>query len=324
VLEPMVVRLCASIRTFGGSAAQSPIYAVSPRFSAPLAASTLQAFDRLHVRHVTRHARHRFDWYHFLNKPLSMLAASEVSGEATLVWLDADTLVVRDPIDLRIDDAEALGACVPCNDIGIASGGADDPRDRYWKQLCDIAQVRLEDLPVICLHGSDRPVRLYLQAGVFCVRRDSRLINAYFEMCERLLSSRVVLHDGPHWLEQIALGLALVQEGLNWRQLPWTVNYAIGSFMPENFERPEFPRVQILHYHDMATPANFASFVTRMQAVGPEQTAWLREIGPAVNPQSRVSKLVELPVKLMRKLQRRLHMARSRQLTAAPAQLQPT
>jgi hypothetical protein len=313
-LEAMVLRLCASIRKFGGRMSERPIYAVTPRFSAPLARGTLDAFERLNVRHIAKTTPHRFGWYHFLNKPLSMLAAFEANEDSLLVWLDADTLVVREPAGLHLAHDEAVGACAPCHDI-IGSTGPDDPRDAWWKELCAIARLPLESLPLIKTHGADRSIRLYLQAGVFGVRRDSRFAEAYLHMCERLLSSRVCLYNGPHWLEQIALGFAVLAGGFAWRQWPWRVNYAVGSFLPERFERPEFIEAEILHYHDALAPAYFPTFVERLRKLSGVQAEWLTEQGAVNDPQSLASKMAGLPVNMKRKVQRKLHVLRSRTLT---------
>lgn len=316
-LESMVVRLCASIRKFGGAGASTAaIYAVSPRFSAPLARTTLESLEALNVHHVARPVAHRFGWYHFLNKPLSVLAALEAGGDEVLAWVDADTLVVREPTGLSLADDEAAGACAPCEDI-IGSTGPNDPRDAFWKELCAIAGVPLDSLPLIRTHASsDRSIRLYLQAGVFGIRRSSGFAEAYLRMCERLLSSRVCLYNGPHWLEQIALGLALLEGNFKWRQWPWRANYAVGSFLPDRFERPEFAEAEILHYHDALAPAHFPAFVGQMRKLRGGQAEWLAEQGPAGDPQGLASKMVGLPVSVKRKIQRRLHVMRSRTLTA--------
>jgi hypothetical protein len=92
------------------------------------------------------------------------------------------------------------------------------------------------------------------------------------------------------------------------------VNYAVGSFLTDRFERKDFADAQILHYHDALTRSYFDHFVEQLKTLGGGQAEWLAGFGPVDDPQNYLSKLIGLPSKMKRKLQRRLHVMQSRTL----------
>ena len=53
--------------------------AVTPRFGPPLARATRRRFSELGVRHVRLRSHPRYAWYHYLNTPIALAAAEELT-----------------------------------------------------------------------------------------------------------------------------------------------------------------------------------------------------------------------------------------------------
>ena len=147
------------------------------------------------------------------------VAMSYLEARATtdyVAFVDSDVLFAGEPEALVSGE---FTACVHSTKH-LASSGPEDARDPLWAQLCRVAKVELDDLPWVETHFDRARIRLYFNSGVFSYRRDSGFGQAWAQLCRALLDARVGPSDSKnHFLEQISLGLALVQAGLQWQPI---------------------------------------------------------------------------------------------------------
>ncbi len=316
LLEAMTVRLVESLRKFGGRFRDIQVIAVKPRRGPPLVKSTLTRLDELGVRFVSRAATSKYSWYHFLNKPLTLLAAEEYVTTESIAWLDADLLFFGEPTSLGLSSQTDFSASAPDNDV-MASGGPADPNDVCWRVIADILGVVLEQLPYQVTRVEKRRIRLYWQGGIFVYRRQSGFSQTYMTSCLKLLDAKVVFSNGAHWLEQMALTFATASLKLRCAELPWSHNYATASYLESQFDPLEFSTACVVHYHDSMGPHFFPRFLEYVCRYQPHAFEWLSSVGAIVSPAPESHRIIAKLLRVPRGVQRLLHRSRSRLVAAA-------
>jgi hypothetical protein len=306
----MAVRMVESLRRFGGSLSDAPVVAVKPRFGPPLARSTLGRFEELGVRFIRMRSHPRFAWFHYLNKPLAMLAAEQSSDADILVWVDADVLVREEPSAFVLP-ADVAFTAGPTDYGVVGTTGPNDIHDPYWRAICDALGLELEELPWLTTYVEQERIRFYLNAGIFAYRRRTGLAEHWLRTCIRALDARVgFAESGETRLEQVGLGLTVLQQGLPWTPLPHTHNLAFASYLDDDYDAALMSSARLLHYHDSLEPHHWDDFLHTAEETWPELAAWLRPLQPIANPAPRHWQLAGEVVRIARGLPRRMYRAR--------------
>jgi hypothetical protein len=287
--------MVTSLRKHGGRFAHAPVVAVTPRFGPPLSKSTLQVFDALNVVYIRRPNKTRYSWFKFLNKPLALVAAEEFVNSEAIGFLDSDLLIVDEPEKLALLPSEDfLGFPVECKEMGTIGPG--DPYEAFWRELCRIVNIEIDDLPWVVTAETNQRVRLYLNGGIFVYRRSSGFSKSYLDFCMRFLDSRVATKAegyGEGIKEMSSVGFAVVKLGLRWRALPYSHDYVMGSRTHSSWYREDLLRqARIVHYHDSMWPPFFSVFTECLQRTHPEVGEWLASLGPIRNEASAQWRLV--------------------------------
>ena len=318
-LEALTVRLVQSLRRNGGRFAACPILAVTARFGPPLARSTQRVLKNLGVEHLRTPSHPRFAWYHYLNKPIALELAEQVATTPQIAFLDSDVLMLGEPMELLLGDDEDFAACAP--DDGIV--GTTGPGSRYedsWRAICRVLGLSLDDLPWVTTCLDAKRIRLYWNSGVFAFRRGLSFGTSYLQACCDVLDAGGGFpNNGEHNLDQVVLGLVMLKLRMRWRALSGSHNYAMASYLPEQYEPSRFADAAILHYHDSMGPHFFEQFLARIAQVHPEQLEWLRGSGPLVNPAPLRWRLTSQALRVARGLPRRAYRNRVRAMDGRSA-----
>src|SRR5439155_16055779 len=139
-------------------------------------------------------------------------------GTDAIAWVDSDILFLREPTELELSNEIDFVASAP--DAGvIGSAGAGDPNDPFWERSAALIGKRADDLPWV--RTSDgHLIRFYVNSGLFVYRRASGLGREYLANCKNFLKLRVPrTHSQVHFMDQVMLGLSVIQLGLSWRML---------------------------------------------------------------------------------------------------------
>ena len=297
-LETQVLRMVESLRRFGGSFSDCPVWAVKPRFGPPLAGHTRREFDRLKVdfRRTTRNDPH--DWYAYINKTRALILAEAEAPTEYVGWLDADLLITGEPTDLLPRDGEDVTACSSDN-----AGGTTGPGDKcepFWREACAAVGLDVEHLPWVTTEREGDRIRLYWNSGVFAFRKGCGLAAEHDRCTTRLLDVNLgSAVTGVFFTEQYGLALAAAKLNLRYRQLPHSHNYEMGSAIHERWYREDKLRAaRIVHYHDFMWPAFWPTFLDCLKATHPAVATWLESLGPLNNEAPFVYRAV---TKLLRK-----------------------
>ena len=312
-LEELVPRWAESVRRFGGAHSKTHLMAVAPRIGSPISRRTRERLRDLDVDLVVSRRVRSYGWYHFLNKPLTLQAAERLSGAEVIAWFDADTLVTAEPNSIMLPSDVDFTAAAPDNDI-VGSSGVGDPHEPMWRFVCGRVGLQPDDLPWLVSHVERRRIRLYWQGGVFAYRRSTGYASCYLETCLELLRARVVWYNGAQWLEQMAIGLAMVRMGLRWYELPGSYNYCVASFLREQFDPEQFRRARVIHYHDAMNAHFWCEWLEYLRKYQPHVFEWIKEEGPLANRTPTGHRVVNEALRMARGIPRRVHRMRSRTL----------
>jgi lipopolysaccharide biosynthesis glycosyltransferase len=303
-----------SLRRWGGSLANAPLIAVTPRAGPRIGATTHASFEKHEVRYVRESTSSRYAWFRFYNKPLAVAAADAIAATDTIGWLDSDILFVGDPELLRLAEGEDFAACASDKEMG--SSGPADPFDRIWRANCEALGIDLEALPWVETEREKVRIRRYWNGGVFVYRRQSGFGNHYLETCTRLLDARNRLDVEAFSIgifEMSAITLAAHRLGLKWRSLPFSHNSIMGSRSHHQWYREEQLReARIVHYHDAMWPWFWETFLACLKATHPEVEEWLREVGPMRNEATLPRRLWARALRSMREREERKYIASCR------------
>jgi len=310
-LEVGTVRLAESLRRWGGSFSDAPLFAVTPRSGPGLSKATLEAFERLKVTYLRRTPKSSYSWFKFYNKPMAMTIAEEVAKTDCVAWLDSDLLIVGEPSELRLEDGKDFVACASDKEMG--SSGPDDPYDPLWRANCGVLGIDVDTLPWLVTEEEKVRIRMYWNGGLFVYRKSTKFGARYLQTCTQLMDARHRTTAPGFSIginEMSAIGLAVHQMGLKWRALPYSHNYSVGSKTHAQWYREERLRAaRIVHYHDSMWPWFWDTFVQCLRATHPLVAEWLSPLGPMSNEASFLNRAWGKVVREIRERQWREYVA---------------
>lgn len=308
-LELQTIRLTESIRRNGGSISNLKIIAVRPRRGPSISLSSRKILQDLQVDVLEEITNREFAWQHYTNKPLALLAAERVAPADQYIWLDSDMLVLDDPSEFWLGHNEDFAACAS-DKGGIGSAGPHDLKDGIWQRSTELLGLSISDLPwvVTCIEGER--IRFYINAGVFSYRGGLGFADAYYGNCISFLRNRIgQTHQEVHFMDQIALGLAVQKLQLRWRLLTYSHNYVLHSKLLHWFEQSEANRAKVWHYHDMMEVSNWNTFCELVRKTNNPISAYLAALGP-IEENGSVNTIVRKELlRVVRGMRRRLYYA---------------
>jgi hypothetical protein len=227
-----VAVLLASLRRFGGTVAGAPVVVgVDESVREPA-----RALEQPGVRLVPLELPTGARGYPYAYKAYAAARAETLVADSadTLIWLDAEILVLAPPTPLVLDGghAVALRPVYLRNAIGLAP---DQPVDAYWSPILADNRIDLERLPVVVTEVDGQKVRGYFNCGAIAVRPSLGLFQEWARQMSRRLADadyqqnacaeplhRVFLHQAV----LSAIIVARTEPG-QWRWLPRECGYPL-------------------------------------------------------------------------------------------------
>lgn len=304
-LEPEVVMMVRTLRAFGGRFSQCPVLAIQPRTGPSIAKSTLRELEKLQVSYIKRPLRHRFDWLGFANKPQAAVMADELARTRHVAWLDADVLVVAEPValDAAENNAHEVLACV--EELGPVSTGPGDRFEPFWQAMAEGAGMP-EGMPFVTTGPSGKRIRLHFNSGVFRFHRGSGFANRYLELFEKLYALRIMPKDDPTMFlhEQIIFSMAAASWRGGFAALDPVYNFHAEPMYEGLYPADHYDRALLLHWHGSLRMQDFRdTFVQRLQAAVPVLASMVQSSLPLEAPRSVLPRLRRALLSRLRKRQ---------------------
>lgn len=170
--------LAQSLRAFGGSLAGSPVMALIPMGGAlpPELEAEMRAGQVSAVPFALPPPLN--------DVPLAERAAGAAQAEVAaqgvaklLVWLDSDTLILREPVGLGIPPEARIG-CRPV-DLRLIGSPWDEAPDHLWKSIYAGCGVDGERVFPVRTTIEGQPIRAYFNAGCLVARPEARLLRRW-------------------------------------------------------------------------------------------------------------------------------------------------
>lgn len=178
--------LIKSIRAYGGSYSQSPIYVVlADPVNFPCEELTSEGVTLLPAN-VDRSVRE----YPLAIKAFAAASVERLLGKSsgTLAWFDPETIVLGplDDLDLKGRQAAALRPVFLVNDIGLLP---EAPANAYWAPIYSAMNLASDRVPVVETVVDGKLVKAYYNCGIFSIRPNRGILQNWAQQLAPLLSN---------------------------------------------------------------------------------------------------------------------------------------
>jgi hypothetical protein len=198
-LESEALLLVESLRRFGGSCAQAPVYAFAPRAGHEPGPETVERLEALGTTVVTEPLVERFEEIPTFNKvSVSAWAERELDHE-TLVFTDTDSIFLGEPSELVGGDWVAAVRPVDRRIAGSRGKGKNEP---FWRKM--YAELGVKAEPFVETTVGQTRIRAYWNTGLVAARRSAGLFGAWEQALTRLFDARIVQKRWPQFMDQLS------------------------------------------------------------------------------------------------------------------------
>lgn len=295
VLEAQALLLFESIRLYAGRFRDCPVYAFSPREGHAISRSARGTLDKLRVTYSDANLNWECPEYGSANRVAAAAHAEEIYDHELLVVLDSDTLFLREPDRILLPPAVDV-AVRPVDVKGMCTAGADDPFDKYWRDLCRSSGVDYEAIPWTQSFVDHERIKASYNGGLVIVRAKLGILQQWARFFFASVRQRLTPYAEPWWLRsgvswvdsgaskwwgsnQAALSLAIWSSTRRVQELPPTYNYPLHQHQRIDAETigSVFPELVHVHYHWLLEEASDANpLFDRGGPLSAEQEQWLR------------------------------------------------
>lgn len=186
-----------SIRAFAGRYADAPIWLMVPEHVERLPASLRVELNKNNVRLLAFDKGGVDDDFPFAGKTIAAGAAEALAEDHSpfLVWMDRDSLLIREPIPLLMADNKAFGYR-PVDHTLIGSRTSEAPGP-FWSRIYSFCGVDEGKLRPMVTSVDEQAIRPYFNAGLLVVRPGRELLRTWSETFMRLhqLPAFTVFYD---------------------------------------------------------------------------------------------------------------------------------
>ena len=177
--ERRVILLIESIRAFGGSLSQIPIWCFTLGNEKKLSGTTKHRLLALNTTFINFKTDTEIPQFPFIRKALLNAQAESMAQGKTdlLVWLNTDTIILQEPKKFLLQDSKSLG-CRPVHHTIIGSR-YDESLDPFWTQIYRYCGVSENHVFPMMTHIDGTRIRPYFNAGLLVVRPEKHLLQTW-------------------------------------------------------------------------------------------------------------------------------------------------
>ncbi len=200
--------LVESIRTFAGKFREAPIWIYAPESLIEKEQEMVDGFIAFNAEVKSSTAPEEALEFYFARK---LFAAAKAEAEAEgktqiLVWMDNDTIVIKEPLDFVLDQGVSLGYRPVMHQL--IGSLYDEPADEFWSQVYEKLSVPESAIFPMITPADQKKIRPYFNAGLLVVRPQRGILRKwaeYFpllyqdtvfaETCKQDRQKRIFLHQ---------------------------------------------------------------------------------------------------------------------------------
>ncbi|MFX1502260.1 MAG: flavin reductase family protein [Promethearchaeota archaeon] len=178
-LNPKDIILAASIRKYGESLSDYPIWVLVPNSEKKIANEIKNSFLSLNVDLIPFSTEDE-PKFPFITFVLAAAKAESLVKEKTklLAWLGSNTIIFNEPKHFLLDNDKSLGYR-PVHHTNIGSF-YDEPIDPFWELVYQKCNVSKEQIFPMKTHVDHNKLRPYFNAGCLIVRPEKELLRSWW------------------------------------------------------------------------------------------------------------------------------------------------
>lgn len=226
-LEPQAVMLAQSIRRFAGKFGDRPIIAIKPRAGAPLLTETIASFGQLDVTYLDIDLNVEMREDNYANKALAAAYVEEKFDYSKLVFLDTDTVFLKEPVELDLLRRHD-GLFRPPDGRGVCASPDDGAYSDYWARLCELEGIGLDRLEPMRAFVGRQLVNANFNGGFLAVNADLGVFQRWRELMYESWRRSLSPEPGNFWgWDQATFSVAVHAKGFDYQLLPSAYNYPL-------------------------------------------------------------------------------------------------
>jgi hypothetical protein len=187
-IENHSLLLVESIRKFGGSFKDAPIYSFEVRNTPEISSKTLNALKSFEVVHIRKFLNSKYTNFVFANQPCLGAWAEENIDAEVLVLLDSDKVFFNEPEEFLLPSEYDVGVR-PVFIKNVGSEGESDPNEEYWQQLYELVGVR--NNMFVTSTVDQKTIRAYWNGGLVAVKRNLGMFSNWKHNLEKVLEKGI-------------------------------------------------------------------------------------------------------------------------------------
>jgi hypothetical protein len=248
-LESMSELLVTTLRGFGGSFSDIPIFSYQPRKRYKITKKTIAFFEENQVEYIDINLNKKYDYYPLVNKPLSCAHREYNTNADILMFLDSDIFFLNEPTEfIDFHDADVILRPVDVKNIGTES--LEDENSIYWNELYKLLKVNVRRKVTTTVDNKD--ILEYYNSGHIVTKTNNKLFNSWKENFLKAMEAGIKPHSGLFYLEQSVFAATISQMELNVKHLNKNYNFPIhllNRMGNRNYYISNFDKLVSLHYH---------------------------------------------------------------------------
>ena len=174
-----VCLLAESIRTFGGRAADAPVWVMMPDGLAVTDTTTQKRLRSLKVEVFTCGSPEEPRWLYYSFKPYAAAKAETLAEgiAAVLIWMDNDAVFLGEPSEFFLASGKALGyRPIMHNRSGTLKA---QPPSEFWGRIYERLALTEEELFPMVTSADHQTVRAYFNCGLIVVRPEKGILRRW-------------------------------------------------------------------------------------------------------------------------------------------------
>ncbi len=259
-LDPKDLILAASIRKFGNSLSDYPIWVFVPKPVESIAKEMRDLFLSLNVDLIPFSPENEPN-FPFITHVLAAANAELLAKEKTnlLAWLGSNTIIFNEPKHFLLDDDKNLGYR-PVHHTNIGSF-IDEPINPFWEQVYQKCNVSKEQIFPMKTHVDHNKLRPYFNAGCLIIRPEKGLLQSWWNFYKDLFNEQSFKdYYNKNYLYAIFIHQAILSgvilssmERNELYELPFEYNYPLNLYYncPLVYQAKNVNKLITVRYEDL-------------------------------------------------------------------------
>lgn len=248
-LENMSKLLIWSIREFGGSFSNVPIFSYQPRKEFKISRDTLDFFEKYEVTFIDDDINKEFAHYPLANKPLVTAHRENQTDAENLIFLDSDIFFLSEPVNLiEFENSDLIVRPVDGINIGTRIDG--DKNTDYWEKLYELLGVKIKRTVIPTL--SNVEILEYYNSGHIVTKTENHLFNRWKENFLKVMSHDLKPANKIFYVEQSVFAATVSQMELQVKILEDPYNYPVFPLIQSRLNKlvsEKNKNLVSIHYH---------------------------------------------------------------------------